>query len=246
MALPIMQVCAVPFTFSPPSENSIAARRRQYQRPISAQQEQRQQLSEDTRRNVASVLAEAANAIQSAIALDGGGRQDQPVPVVPPNSPNENNVFTFSSSSSEEEEASPKKVLKKLRKRRRVPSFKSNTAPRVPPKLTCSSEEADDEAEDEEDDNIENQELRFRLTLLSEKPKFSPTDWAKVGEELRHLADSFSPNNDENQDGHQPENNAAALDILSLVKSMLPVTLSQPMWSALVSYAAWKLIKRFQ
>ena len=78
-----------------------------------------------------------------------------------------------------------------------------------------------------------------------EPPKM--TDWAKVGEELRSIADSFQESNGgTNLRVEATLTGVIPLDILSLLNMMLPVSIPQSLWSALVSYAAWKIFKRFQ
>ena len=174
--------------------------------------------------------------------------------------------------SEEEETALPEKPkrTRSFRKRRRVPSFKTGQQPRVPAKVGCSSnDEADDEASEAESlvkaksrveaeqqqqqhhgqvevDEEEVKELELKLNLLSEtrrtlKPD-NAEDWAKVGTELRNIADSFQKGLD--SDPEDPEN--GSVDIFALINLMLPVSVPQSLWSALVSYAAWKIFKRFQ
>ena len=73
------------------------------------------------------------------------------------------------------------------------------------------------------------------------------TDWAKVGEELRSIADSFQESNGgTNLRVEATLTGVIPLDILSILNMMLPVSIPQSLWSALVSYAAWKIFKRFQ
>lgn len=169
--------------------------------------------------------------------------------------------------SEEEETALPEKPkrTRSFRKRRRVPSFKTGQQPRVPAKVGCSSnDEADDEASEAESlvkaksrveaehhgkvevDDEEVKELELKLNLLSEtrrtlKPD-NAEDWAKVGIELRNIADSFQKGLD--SDPEDPEN--GSVDIFALINLMLPVSVPHSLWSALVSYAAWKIFKRFQ
>ena len=79
----------------------------------------------------------------------------------------------------------------------------------------------------------------------AELPKM--TDWAKVGEELRSIADSFQESNGgANLRVEATLTGVIPLDILSILNMMLPVSIPKSLWSALVSYAAWKIFKRFQ
>ena len=105
--------------------------------------------------------------------------------------------------------------------------------------------------------------LEFGLELVAETQKLSSssssdseqtdgrkskmTDWSKVGEELRSIADSFQDSNgganfrvEATLTGEIPR------DIYALLNMMLPISIPQSLWSALVSYAAWKIFKRFQ
>ena len=192
---------------------------------------------------------------------------------------------TTSTSSSEDAKETPKKLQRRrsLRKRRRVPSFKNKTEPRVPNKLEAV--EADDEASDVDDvdlryitektDQIKahdssEDELRLKLKVLSEVRK---TDWAKVGVELRNIADKFAENNqheveiveeassssaslnssfdldntfDELDNNNNNNGESYNIDLVDMVNMMLPFSVPQSLWSALVSYAAWKIFKRFQ
>ena len=109
--------------------------------------------------------------------------------------------------------------------------------------------------------------LEFGLELVAETQKLSSssssedtpdngrqtkmTDWSKVGEELRSIADSFQASSNSNSDGTNLRVEATLtgivpLDILSIINMMLPVSIPQSLWSALVSYAAWKIFKRLQ
>ena len=103
--------------------------------------------------------------------------------------------------------------------------------------------------------------LQLRLKVLSEAQRTVEeaasvvTDWAKVGAELRSIADKFG---DEAEGHHHPghvdevdgEGRRVVarheVDVVSLVNLMLPFSVPQSLWSALVSYAAWKIFKRFQ
>ena len=84
------------------------------------------------------------------------------------------------------------------------------------------------------------EELELRLNLLSETRRNDVEEWARVGTELRNIADSFQKGLDEDGD------EAGASDLFSLINLMLPVSVPQSLWSALFSYAAWKIFKRFQ
>ena len=167
---------------------------------------------------------------------------------------------------------------KSQRKRRRIPSF--NRHHRVAPKLQCSDDDADDEDSDftaeksraakaEADDNAGSadaydsdaearQELSLRLRILAESQKSgSETDWSKVGEELRSIADSFqnisgssaSTSSGEGRRSGQSGQAASSgevvpTDILSFINLLLPVSIPQSLWSAIASYVAWKILKR--
>jgi hypothetical protein len=168
------------------------------------------------------------------------------------------------SSAEEDEKPERPKRTRSFRTRRRVPSFKTGQPPRVPAKVGCCSSEADDEAS--ETDSFESrharleqatetetvterasaQELQLKLNLLSETRASLPGDdveeWARVGSELRSIADSFQRGLDD-VDG---DSEGGAVDILALINLMLPVSVPQSLWSALVSYAAWKIFKQFQ
>ena len=73
------------------------------------------------------------------------------------------------------------------------------------------------------------------------------TDWSKVGEELRSIADSFQESNGgTNVRVEATLTGVVPMDLLSILNMMLPVSIPQSLWSALVSYAAWKIFKRFQ
>ena len=100
--------------------------------------------------------------------------------------------------------------------------------------------------------------LQLRLKVLSEAQRTVEdaasvvTDWAKVGAELRSIADKFG---DEADPGHHVDEVDGEgrrvvarheVDVVSLVNLMLPFSVPQSLWSALVSYAAWKIFKRFQ
>ena len=95
----------------------------------------------------------------------------------------------------------------------------------------------------------EEKELELKLNLLSETRRTlqsqdsSTEEWAKVGTELRNIADSFQRGLDSDL---SDQDETGSIDILSLINMMLPVSVPQSLWSALVSYAAWKIFKRFQ
>ena len=98
------------------------------------------------------------------------------------------------------------------------------------------------------------------------------TDWTKIGSELRHIADKFSDfdapaggnsdantvgvdldepdvrrsNNRRNNNMARANTNSHEIDLISTVNGMLPFAVPQSLWSALVSYAAWKIFKKFQ
>jgi hypothetical protein len=176
--------------------------------------------------------------------------------------PSRRNISQDIETTSEEEEAAllpekPKRT-RSFRKRRRVPSFKTGQQPRVPAKVGCSNSEADDESSEPEtltiaksrvetntDDVVTEKELELKLNLLSETRRSMKQDdiaeWAKVGTELRNIADSFQKGLDSDGDDE-----TGSVDIFALINLMLPVSVPQSLWSALVSYAAWKIFKRFQ
>jgi hypothetical protein len=107
------------------------------------------------------------------------------------------------------------------------------------------------------DDIVTTSELQLKLQVLSEAQKTveavnseTATDWAKVGAELRSIADKFN-GLDEDEDEVDESNNVVMrrhqeIDFVSLINLMLPFSVPQSLWSALVSYAAWKIFKRFQ
>ena len=168
------------------------------------------------------------------------------------------------SSSSSEDEGSDLTPSRPVRKRRRPPSFKKQH--RVVPKKNLS--EADDEAtsaEENSSDSLDNLELKLKLGLLCESrdPSFSGTSspaeceesdlekddsvekWSKIGEELRIIADKFGAP-PELESGSDLVNPFQVNDLLSIINLMLPVSVPSSMWSALLSYAAWKIFKKFQ
>ena len=175
--------------------------------------------------------------------------------------------LNLSSSSSEDESSETTDLTtstpsRPIRKRRRPPSFKKQH--RVVPKKNIS--EADDEdtsAEDNASDDLDNLELKLKLGLLCESresgnssgPDFesesekddSVEKWAKIGEELRIIADRFGfPPETEDNAGSTLANPFQVTDLLSLINLMLPVSVPHSLWSALFSYAAWKIFKKFQ
>ena len=279
MALPLINLAAVPFTFGSNQMNptSIAARRQIRRlggsvRCRSDADATFENLDSNQRAIIAVIVNEAAKEIQSVMGLRSlDGPEVDPVPA-PPNSPSDQQAFEFptvrlnrcdgllprrnleTELSSEDDDLSrtekPKRT-RSFRKRRRVPSFKTGNPPRVPAKVSCggngSSEEADDELSEPETGSKlkveapdQKEELELRLNLLSESRRNDVEEWARVGTELRNIADSFQKGLDEDND------EAGASDLFSLINLMLPVSVPQSLWSALFSYAAWKIFKRFQ
>ena len=227
MVIPlILNTTAVPFFDGPPQ-------------PLNLNPNQRSIISE--------LMNEAASAIVDVI------RQPEIRSVsintdltVPPNTPNTDMTFEFPDVpySSEDSDFENVQAEKMLKKRKRIPSFKK---PRVLRKKLFV-ESADDEASSTDDQ----EELSLKLNLLSEATSSSsdtesediddPQKWAKIGEELRIIADRFS---DEIADPEEDPSNKST-DLLSLVNLMLPVSVPRSLWSALLSYAAWKIFKKFQ
>ena len=290
MALPLLTVAAVPFTFGANQtqhQSSIAARR-QIRRLNTSTGCQTgagpfENLDADKRAIIAVIVSEAAKEIQSVMDLGNrNGSELENFPTQPPNTPNNQLTFDFPTiprlnrtdglqprrnivaelTSEEEEKAEivrPKRT-RSFRKRRRVPSFKTGQQPRVPAKVGCSSSssEADDESSEPETltksrteisksetpDCDSEKELELKLNLLSETRRtFGKDDveeWARVGTELRNIADTFQKGLDSDDD------EAGTVDIFSLINLMLPFSVPQSLWSALFSYAAWKIFKRFQ
>ena len=219
---------------------------------------------------------EGANFVSHGLELAGrslgGARQDAATntpPRAPPNSPsavaiaNNSNHFVFpdvedeGSSSSSSAEVTPSVDKTRNRKRRRVPSFRKHTVA----KMAGPASDADDEEEtggvavddDANDSDAEaRQELSLRLRILAESQKSKDTDWSKVGEELRAIADSFQEVTSE--PSSRPRRPAAPApetagdvvpsDILSFINLLLPVSIPQSLWSAIASYVAWKILKR--
>ena len=104
-------------------------------------------------------------------------------------------------------------------------------------------------------DSDTEEELELKLKVLSEVQRtlssededstksLRYTDWSKVGQELRNIADKFSESQVDEVDGND---GATVVDFVSMANMMLPFSIPQSLWSALVSYAAWKILKRFQ
>ena len=78
-----------------------------------------------------------------------------------------------------------------------------------------------------------------------EKSKDDAQKWSDIGQELRMIADCFGTP-DDFDDTTNAMNPFGVNDLLGLINLMLPVTVPQSLWSALLSYAAWKIFKRFQ
>ena len=218
---------------------------------------------------------EGANFVSHGLQLAGrslgGARQDAATntpPRAPPNSPSavavadSSNHFVFpdvedEGSFSSSAEVTPSVDKTRNRKRRRVPSFRKHTVA----KMAGPASDADDEEEtggvalddDANDSDAEaRQELSLRLRILAESQKSKDTDWCKVGEELRAIADSFQEVTSE--PSARPRRPAAVApetagdvvpsDILSFINLLLPVSIPQSLWSAIASYVAWKILKR--
>lgn len=114
-----------------------------------------------------------------------------------------------------------------------------------------------DESGPEEPDFVPTSELQLKLQVLSEVQKavessgdegIKSTDWAKVGLELRQIADKFSDDHMDELDGQVGTLSPmrGGFDLISMIDLMLPFSVPHSLWSALVSYAAWKIFKRFQ
>ena len=295
MALPLLNIAAVPFTFGSYPNNTLAARRqnRRSAGPCSTPAQLSnapsvspfENLEAEKRAIIAVIVNEAAKEIQSVMGF-GLQRESEleSFPAQPPNSPNDQTSFEFPilrvnrqdglpsrrnisqeiETTSEEEETSAQlekpKRTRSFRKRRRVPSFKTGQQPRVPAKVGCSNSEADDESSEPEtlsiaksrietnsvSEKVEEKELQLKLNLLSETRRSIKQDdvaeWAKVGTELRNIADSFQ----NGLDNSDLSDETGSVDVFALINLMLPVSVPQSLWSALVSYAAWKIFKRFQ
>jgi hypothetical protein len=213
------------------------------------------------------ILGEAAKEIQSIIGLSTPENlQDQLVQ--PPNSPNrENTHFDFpvieinpsdglenipryedfqEATFCAESENVSGETPKSMRKRKRIPSFKTGIPSRVQPKISCA--ETDLEEDNDPDlysyDDQEDLELKLKLDILAESRHIQSdveTDWAKVGADLRCIADSFSRSFDDNSgDGGD------RIEILSILNMMLPLSIPKSLWSAFISYAAYKFFARFR
>ena len=131
---------------------------------------------------------------------------------------------------------------------------------RIPKALTI--DDAEQESSSGEEIFADSSGLQLKLKVLSEAQRTvieaEITDWAKVGIELRSIADKFGEDLDgrdggQDQVDHHHHNGGGGrvvarheVDVLSLVNLMLPFSVPQSLWSALVSYAAWKIFKRFQ
>ena len=177
MALPLLTVAAVPFTFGANQtqhQSSIAARR-QIRRLNTSTGCQTgagpfENLDADKRAIIAVIVSEAAKEIQSVMDLGNrNGSELENFPTQPPNTPNNQLTFDFptiprlnrtdglqprrnivAELTSEEEEKAEivrPKRTRSFRKRRRVPSFKTGQQPRVPATVGCSSSSS--EADDE-------------------------------------------------------------------------------------------------
>ncbi len=179
---------------------------------------------------------------------------------------NQDAATVTTSSSSEDEAVQANKVgfrrTRSQRKRRRVPSFKGLN--RVPPKykIAVNSEDADDE-DSCFTDTDEVMELKLKLEVLSQTAAASEADsseevdccssscesdddkWFRVGEELRTIADTFAYGLDEDDATSVASTRGGTFDLLTFINLMLPVSVPRSLWSALVSYAAWKIFKRF-
>jgi hypothetical protein len=271
MAIPmLLNVAAVPFASS-----SIGARRiRQQQQQQEQQQHQMASLTGDQRAIIAAVMSEAAKAIQDVIRQPPTASVSINTDLtVPPNSPDystasaaspASTAFDFpapaSNLSSSEDDETPRRP-RTQRKRRRLPSFKSHrVAPKTKCQTTFEAAEADDEDSDHEE-AVDQLELKLKLDLVSQtqqkedsvdeednanEGKKAKEAWSKVGEELRMIADRFGDLNDDHAGEGNSLSTMGAGDLLGLINLMVPVSVPQSLWSALVSYAAWKIFKRFQ
>ena len=126
---------------------------------------------------------------------------------------------------------------------------------RIPRALSITD---DDESSSSEEIFAESSGLQLKLKVLSEAQRTVEeaasvvTDWSKVGAELRSIADKFGDDlpNLQGQDEVDGEGRRVVarheVDVVSLINLMLPFSVPQSLWSALVSYAAWKIFKRFQ
>ena len=126
---------------------------------------------------------------------------------------------------------------------------------RIPRALSITD---DDESSSSEEIFAESSGLQLKLKVLSEAQRTVEeaasvvTDWSKVGAELRSIADKFGDDlpNLQGQEEVDGEGRRVVVrhevDVVSLINLMLPFSVPQSLWSALVSYAAWKIFKRFQ
>ena len=126
-------------------------------------------------------------------------------------------------------------------------------------RISITDNHDDSSSSSSEEIFAESSGLQLRLKVLSEAQRTVEeaasvvTDWAKVGAELRSIADKFGDDNDDGH-GHLDEVDGEGrrvvarheVDVVSLINLMLPFSVPQSLWSALVSYAAWKIFKRFQ
>ena len=191
-----------------------------------------------------------------------------------PDPPQESSTTISSSSEDEENTRSPMASAASRpanKKRRRPPSFKKH---RVAPKKTIS--EADDEDSDIDKEKQETElKLKLELLSETQQSKenkhrssSSKTNsteenssdsedddeiddvkkWQKFGQELRMIADSFGPPgfDDGSNDDPNAVNPFQVTDLLGFINLMLPISVPQSLWSALLSYAAWKIFKKFQ
>lgn len=157
---------------------------------------------------------------------------------------------------SEESEKASGEMLKSMRKRKRIPSFKIGTPSRVQAKMSCPEFDSDSDDNDNDlrilkddpdlysNDDHEDLELKLKLDILAETRQIQAegeTDWAKVGADLRCIADSFSrsTNNDD-------DNGINQIDIISVLNTILPLSIPKSLWSAFISYAAWKFFAKFR
>ena len=120
------------------------------------------------------------------------------------------------------------------------------------PKKVTTSEDADDEASEE--DKNEALELKLKLNLLSQTQSADEAateteddveKWSRIGEELRSIADRFGGPVDPVED-QELANPFRVTDLLSLLNLIVPCYLPHSLWSALLSYAAFKMFKKFQ
>lgn len=265
--LPLLTAAAVPFTLG---GTGVAARRRRrpaghHGRAVDDYPSLHDILNRSPHPALAAaVVDEAGRALQYGLGprtTSERATNTEPTPTAPPNSPAAQTSGRFTFDVPDDEDA-PAPIP--TRKRRKRPSFRLTH--RVEPKTWCSSDHADDEdssepPEDllEDSDQEAREELRLRLRILAETQRAvredsteeedskPDTDWSKVGEELRHIADRFQ----EAAHADAGETSTARrerlpVDVLGLINMMLPFSIPQSLWSAIVSYAAWKFFKKFQ